>query len=376
MNIQWKKLIVAAVLVAVGAMNSANAVADKGRGGNRQLGSGGSSQGQRQVAQKLSGQGNFGSAQGTKVGNTLSLPSNTLSNQLGGQSAGRTRNLPFQNIAGKKPILAGTPISVNPIPTPFKPPITKPGIPLNPLPGPGFPIKPIKPTKPPIVINPGGPLNPFPMPPIKPLPPINPNPNPIPPTPPINPNPPGGGHGGGHGHGNGHGCNWHHHWNHWVGCINVYFPCPRVIQPCPLPCVGQTVIVTPVVTDTLVTRLGIDLAVREVKVLSLGNATEGTLYRVLITNNGSMDMTGEARIALFAVGDAQPDASTPQVLGTFNGLKAGETAIVDVRMPVAGNALPNLLVAVEIPEGVQDLNEANNVAIGEVAKLPVEVAAN
>lgn len=363
MNISWKKMLVAAVLTAIGALNCASASAgDKGRA---RLG--GSGQGaQHQLKQRISGQGTFGnSGSGKSIGRTVTLPSNTLGNGSGGTNKGRTTTLPFQSIGQKTPILAGTPILANP--TPFKP--IKPPI-LNPLPAPMPPIKPLPPIKPPVG-NPGGPLNPFPnpLPPIKPLP--------FPPTPPINPNPPGGGNGGGNGNGNGHGhgCHWPHHWNHWVGCINVYFPCPRVIQPCPLPCVGETVIVTPVVTETVVsgsvTRIGIDLAVREVKVLSRGDATNGALYRVMIVNNGTMDLTGKARIALFAVGDAQPDASTPQVLGEFNGLKAGETAIVDVRMPVAGNALPNLLVAVEVPEGVQDLNESNNVAMGEVAKLPM-----
>lgn len=113
MNISWKKMLVAAVLTAIGALNCASASAgDKGRA---RLG--GSGQGaQHQLKQRISGQGTFGNnGSGKSIGRTVTLPSNTLGNGSGGTNKGRTTTLPFQSIGQKTPILAGTPILANPL---------------------------------------------------------------------------------------------------------------------------------------------------------------------------------------------------------------------------------------------------------------------
>jgi hypothetical protein len=235
--------------------------------------------------------------------------------------------------------------------------------PLNPGSGP-------KPTFPPIVGQ-------------KPTKPINPtwptNPGGFPTTPPINPNPPTG-NPGGHGHGHHH-HNWywhgHAHWNLWTRHVGSSIRCPIVTRPCALPCVGETVVVTQPVVVTLPQVYAaneLDLAVREVRVLRPADATRGTLFQVFVNNNGPSDLTQNTRLALFGVGDAAPDENTPSAIKSFTGLKAGDTTIIEVEMPVSVTRYDNLLVAVEVPEGVVDINESNNLAQGEIARLPMATA--
>lgn len=119
----------------------------------------------------------------------------------------------------------------------------------------------------------------------------------------------------------------------------------------------------------------IDLGVKEVKVLSKGDAQNGPLYRVSIMNKGPMKLDKPARVAVISINDGKPSTETPRMIETVKSLNVGETVELDMRLPVAANTFPMLLVAVETPESFKDANEQDNVAQGEVAQLPLAMAA-
>ena len=232
--------------------------------------------------------------------------------------------------------------------------------------GPIKPIQPIKPPKGPIVVDPSGPiLDPFPG------------------------NGGNGGNGNGNGNGNGgHGHGHGHHWpHHWGYCNNWYwghgFNCPQVI-PCSLPTVTYvpapvTVVEVPTNSvDGLFSSLdasGADLLVAQVQIVEAGNSQNGPLLRVLIANQGRSDVTVPTRLAMISLKEAPATADSPRVVTDVKALRAGETTSLDVRMPVASNSLPKLIVAVEIPKSVVDTKPENNLAVGELSQLPVVTTA-
>jgi hypothetical protein len=185
----------------------------------------------------------------------------------------------------------------------------------------------------------------------------------------------------------GYGC------GNWFGnCCGCYYP---TVQPYPLTVcspiyvsqpatVVQVAPVTTVVKEvatelppspSAVSAREIDLAIKEVKVLAKGDAQNGPMYRVLITNKGPANLDRPARVALISINDGKPSTDTPRLIETLKSLKVGETAELDMRLPVTANTFPMLLVAVETPESFKDTNEQDNVAQGEVAQLPLAVAA-
>ena len=192
----------------------------------------------------------------------------------------------------------------------------------------------------------------------------------------------GGNGNGGHGHGHGH--HWPHHWGY---CNNWYwgygFNCPQVI-PCALPTVTYvpapvTVVEVPTNSvDGLFSSLdasGADLLVAQVQIVEAGNSQAGPLLRVLIANQGRADVTVPTRLAMISIKEAPATADSPRVVTDVKALRAGETTSVDVRMPVASNSLPKLVVAVEIPKSVVDIKPENNLAVGELSQLPVVTTA-
>ena len=365
-----KQLLAACVFLI---LLSADAAFAEKKSGGRSFGG----QSQNSVRGQISGGQLAGRSMG-HAGNagTLTVPGNAgnAGRQLGGfnsikvkPSNGHMLNSNLGNAVVERTKTPGT-IGIN-LPGTIKPGTIKPGT-FKPMPG-------TFPTFPPIVgQGPTKPIHPnWPQGPIGPIGPIGPKP---PVTPPINPNPPGGHHGG-HG-GYGGGC--HNNWNLWVNHIGCWVRCPIVVRPCPLPvCDYSTGICTTVVIQPVIQTLPhvyaageVDLAVREVRILKAADAVSGPVYQVFVTNNGPSALTVDARVALFGVGDSAPDENTPRVLQNFSGLLVGETAVVEVQMPVAANQFPYLLVAVEVPEGVRDTDESNNLAQGEVARLPLAVA--
>ncbi len=284
---------------------------------------------------------------------------------------------------------------------PIKPPTNKPPT-VNPLP----PLGPIGPIKPPTVKPPK--VDPFP--PIGPIGPIKPPKGPGVIVDPIFPHNPNGcgkgwcGNGGlgcgnwGSGCGNwGYGCgNWGYgcgYWGGWLGCLGGFnYP---LVTPYPLPVCTPTYVTQPVsvvevvpASPTIVVKevapdlpplptsaREIDLGVKEVRVLEKGDAQNGPLFRVVVTNKGPMNLDKPTRVALLAVKDGQPTADTPRLIETMTSLNVGETKELDMRLPATASSFPGLLVAVEIPESFKDVNEQDNLAQGEVARLPFVASA-
>ncbi|MEK6258377.1 MAG: hypothetical protein AABP62_07125 [Planctomycetota bacterium] len=385
MNRNWKQMTASLLVLVSLAGQSALAAGNKGFQGGQQQGNG----------------QNQGAGKGAQVARpSFSVQPKVVSGNGGGS---------FKSLPGKVSAPQGT---FKPVTTPFKPPKVLPvgGFPVNPLPplgpigpikpptvkpptanpfpplGPIGPIKPPKvnpfppigpigPVKPPIVnpLPPIGPIGPI-KPPVGPFPPIGPiNPlppiGPLPPFPPINPNPPMPPvcppH---HGH-----C--HPHWGCWTGWVGGWINCP-IVQPCSLPVVS-VVEVVPVQTTVVVletARREIDLAVKEVRVVEKANAERGPLYRVYITNKSLNDLDVPTRVALLGVNGEQPTDDTPRAIETLKSLRGGETVAMDIRLPATSASYPLLLAVVEVPETYTDTNEQDNVAQGEVARLPLVVA--
>jgi len=231
---------------------------------------------------------------------------------------------------------------------------------INPFPGTVNPFPGGKPPKGPIVV---GPINPFPGT-INPNPPGNPPSNP-PSTPPTNPpstpptNPPGSGNGNGHGHGHCH--PWYPCWRPWVGCYGT-FRCP-IVQPVYLPVA---------VTEVAVSNAhDIDLSIVSARILEPASMSQGALVRLQIVNKGPRSLDVPARVGLFGAEMNQTSGDMPSVTGEMMSLAVGATTTMDLRMPVEANRKPVMIVAIEMPEGYRDVNEQDNVAMGEMAKLPV-----
>ena len=193
----------------------------------------------------------------------------------------------------------------------------------------------------------------------------------------------GGGKGCGNGHHHGHHCNWPTHWHCHNWNWGYGFQCPQVV-PCQLPTV--TYIPAPVTVieiqtgsvDDLFSSLsavGIDLVVSQIMVAEAGNAEHGPLLQVTIFNQGQSDLTIPTRVALLALQDAPPTSDSPRAMETVKALKSGESTRVEVRLPASATAMPRLLVAVEIPKDVVDVNEQNNVVQGEFSQIPTTTTA-
>ncbi len=120
---------------------------------------------------------------------------------------------------------------------------------------------------------------------------------------------------------------------------------------------------------------GVDLLVAQVQIVEAGNSQNGPLLRVLIANQGRTDVTVPTRLAMISIKDAPATAESPRVMTDVKALRAGETTALDVRMPVASNSLPKLVVAVEIPKSVVDIKPDNNLAVGELSQLPLATTA-
>ena len=150
----------------------------------------------------------------------------------------------------------------------------------------------------------------------------------------------------------------------------TYFCQTPVVQVVPMPTtvVLNDVAVPPMPAAPASVR-EIDLAVQNVQLLQAATTSQGALYRITIANKGPVNLDVATRVAALGIKESRPDDQSPRAMETLQSLKVNETADLDLRMPVAANDLPRLLVAVEIPDGFKDLDDSNNVAAGEVTQL-------
>ncbi|MFO1021098.1 MAG: hypothetical protein U0903_10430 [Planctomycetales bacterium] len=209
-------------------------------------------------------------------------------------------------------------------------------------------------------------------------------------NPPNNPpsNPPGGNNppsnppnnGGNCGNNNGncnHGGCWgygsYFPWSPWYGCYGG-FACPNV-QPYALPVNYVGMSVTPVTVPVASASQNVDLSIVGATILEKATATRGALVRVKILNKGPVDLAESARVALFGADANQTTGEMPNVIGNLPAIKMGETKMVDLRMPVEAARKSTVIVAIEMPANYKDVNEADNVAQGPIAQLPMETLA-
>lgn len=342
-------------------------------------------------------------------GGSMKVMPRQIASPSGSQSGGNFGGTTVKKFTGGLPS-GNVPIKIN---GPISGPLVKPRLPnTNPFPGgtvsnggivpkfpggkPKFPIDPIfsggtvKPKFPvgPILTGPVKPKLPI-IDPVFPGGPVKPQVPKIPIDPGIGNGKPG--NGNSHHHGNnkfcfggwgGYGSSfcgtypwwWHQHcwYPHWHGCYGG-FNCP-VIQPCPLPVYYDTVVTLPApvvsVQTVAVEATQVDMAVMAVKVLDKGSPDRGILFRVMVGNKGTGDLTVPARLAIFAARETQTIGELPRTIVPLPPVAAGRTVELDVRFPNTANGYPMMIVAVEMPEGVKDANEQDNIAQGEIASLP------
>lgn len=103
-----------------------------------------------------------------------------------------------------------------------------------------------------------------------------------------------------------------------------------------------------------------DLKLADVQLVKEGNAQQGPLYRLTVQNVGGSDVTEEITVALLASMEADSNDNV-SALGSIDGLKAGETKSVELRLPPGSHVLPHLTAAVAAT-ATADADESDNVA--------------
>ncbi|MCA9037609.1 MAG: hypothetical protein KDA91_20890, partial [Planctomycetaceae bacterium] len=196
---------------------------------------------------------------------------------------------------------------------------------------------------------------------------------------------PGSGNPGSGNPGSGGGAGWglggwlHHHHNHcwkpWTGCYGG-FHCTTTVQPIILPTtviIDQPVEIVTQIPATMNPAAAIDLAVRGATLLKIeGEATSRT-FQIAIENRGPSDLTVPVRVAIFAVHDGVTTGELPNVTQMLDALPAGTIGTLEMTLPTSAIGANQIVVAIETPEGLTDIDESNNMAQGEIALLPVAV---
>jgi hypothetical protein len=103
-----------------------------------------------------------------------------------------------------------------------------------------------------------------------------------------------------------------------------------------------------------------DLDLNDLRFVDNGNNQQGPRYRVTVKNLSRTDVTSEITVALLASIEADSDDNV-STLGTIEGLNAGESKTVDLRLPRGSQVLEFLTAAVAATE-VADSNENDNTA--------------
>ncbi len=115
----------------------------------------------------------------------------------------------------------------------------------------------------------------------------------------------------------------------------------------------------------------IDLELIDVRQIDAGDATQGPAYRVTVRNNSAVDVAQPFDVALVASLGRQPAADSASASTRMNGIAAGQTATVDVRLPATATSLGRnvmgqpvafswLTVVVDPRQEVQEVTKANN----------------
>jgi len=203
---------------------------------------------------------------------------------------------------------------------------------------------------------------------------------------------------------------WWPHWSDWVDwcwwdyCYPIYDPrpvycrpivyqsCPRIVvydyprwEPLPVAVCGTWVDVPRVV----IAPQQYDVQLLAVRFVDAGHPENnlGPRYRVWVRNSSSQDLNIPFNVSIVAANDDQLNGNLPQAGVRIEGIAAGETQSVDLRLPwevyqlsrdAGGNPMPfaRLHVIVDSHGELAETLETNNGAVldrGEI--LPVDPAA-
>ena len=115
----------------------------------------------------------------------------------------------------------------------------------------------------------------------------------------------------------------------------------------------------------------IDLAVRGAILVKATPEEASRTLQILIENRGPVDLTTTTRVAVFAMRDGLTEGELPRVIADLANLSVGMTATLEMTLPTSAIGCDQIIVAVETPEGFQELDETNNMAQGAIVSLPV-----
>ncbi len=124
----------------------------------------------------------------------------------------------------------------------------------------------------------------------------------------------------------------------------------------------------------------IDLELRDLKLVDLGDETMGPAYRLTIRNNSQRSVITPFVVVLMATHETQPTTDSPYNTAQVPQLAAGQSTTVDVRLPAVVAAQPEafefLTAAVGSPAGMFDQDNTNNQAAfqrSSVSEIPAKI---
>ena len=128
--------------------------------------------------------------------------------------------------------------------------------------------------------------------------------------------------------------------------------------------------------------IGNDVELLEVRFVSAGDAKQGPMYRLRVRNNGKADVKQAFNVMLTASLGREPTKESPQAAVKVQGIKAGESINVDVRLPMAamrmgknseGKVLPFafLFALVDADDALRDRTPDNNLMV--MSRLEIAV---
>jgi len=177
-----------------------------------------------------------------------------------------------------------------------------------------------------------------------------------------------------------HHFHWGHcHWQPHIWCHPPHFhPCPiwtcwthyPIFYPLPhYPC-GTWINVQPV---NIVS--GLDLQCLAIRYVDAGHPSQklGPRYRMWVRNNSKQVIAKPFNVLMMAGDTAKPSAEYPYAGNKIEMIKAGETKIVDIRLPVLSKNQTKLHVLVDSHKDIAEANEENNGTVLDLSAVtPVD----
>jgi hypothetical protein len=125
-------------------------------------------------------------------------------------------------------------------------------------------------------------------------------------------------------------------------------------------------------------REGVDLQLLAVRTIDSGDPSQqlGPALRVWVRNNSAVALNHPFNVLALAARGPQPTADLPQAGVRVDGMGAGETIALDIRLPVEANqpGFPMFHVVVDSHREISEVNENNNgLVINRSEVKPIEL---